>query len=44
MVLSGLFGTEEAEAFAWDVGNLEVPVQMRVVQVHAVGSTSNFRP
>ena len=28
MVLSGLFETEEAEAFAWDIGNLEVRSRM----------------
>ena len=44
MVLSGLFETEEAEAFAWDLGNLEVPSHVLVVQVVVVVSTINFRP
>ena len=44
MVLSGLFETEEAEAFAWDLGNLEVRIRVLVVQVVVVVSTINFRP
>ena len=43
MVLSGLFQTEEAEAFAWNIGNLEVRSRECVVQVVVV-STINFRP
>ena len=43
MVLSGLFETEEAEAFAWDLGNLEVSSHV-TVQVVVVVSTINFRP
>ena len=44
MVLSGLYETEEAEAFAWNLGNLEVPIRIIVVQVVVVVSTINFRP
>ena len=44
MVLSGLSETEEAEAFAWDLGNLEVPSHAIGVQVFVVVSTINFRP
>ena len=44
MVLSGLSETEEAETFAWDLGNIEVPSHGRVVQVSVVVSTINFRP
>ena len=43
MVLSGLSETEEAEAFAWNLGNLEVPIRIIAVQVVVV-STINFRP
>ena len=43
MVLSGLTEMEEAEAFAWDLGNLEVHSHTLVVQVVVV-STINFRP
>ena len=44
MVRSGLSETEEAEAFAWDLGNLEVLSRVPVVQVVVVCSTINFRP
>ena len=44
MVLSGLFETEEAEAFARDIGNLEVRSRRLVVQVSVVVSTIEFRP
>ena len=44
MVLSGLFETEELEAFAWDIGNLKVPDHALGVQVAVVVSTINFRP
>ena len=43
MVQSGLFEMEEAEAFAWDLGNLEVRSRVRSVQVVIVW-TINFRP
>ena len=43
MVRSGLFETEEAEAFAWDLGDFEVRSRVMVVQVVVV-STINFRP
>ena len=43
MVLSGLSETEEAEAFASDIGNLEVRSRVTGVQVVVV-STINFRP
>ena len=44
MVLSGMSETEEAEAFAWDLGNLEVRSHTRAVQVVVLVSTVNFRP
>ena len=44
MVLSGLFEAEEAEAFAWYLGNLEVPDHAIGVQVVVVVSTINFCP
>ena len=44
MVLSGLFETEELEAFACDIGNLKVPDHELGVQVVVVVSTINFRP
>ena len=43
MVLSSLFETEEADAFACAVGNLEVTKRTFPVQVVVV-STINFRP
>ena len=43
MVLSGLSETEEAEAFAWNAGNLEVRSRVFALQVVVV-STINFRP
>ena len=43
MVQSGLSETEEAEAFAWDIGNLEVHSRVLVVQVVVVVSKINFR-
>ena len=44
MVRFCLSETEEAEAFAWDIGNLEVPSGVPAVQVVVVVSTINFRP
>ena len=44
MILSGLFEADKAEAFAWDLGNLEVSSHPRAVQVVVVVSTINFRP
>ena len=44
IVLSGLSETEEAEAFAWDLGNLEARSRESAVQVSVVVSTINFRP
>ena len=44
MARSGLSETEEAESFAWDIGNLEVRRHVLVVQVVVVVSTINFRP
>ena len=44
MVQSGLFETEEAEAFAWDIGNFEVCSGVLAIQVVVVVSTINFRP
>ena len=44
MVLSGLSETEEAEAFAWDLGNREVRNHVLGVQFVVVVSTINFRP
>ena len=41
MVGSSLSEMEEAEAFAWDTENFEVPDH---VQVIVVPSTINFRP
>ena len=38
MVHSGLSETEEAEAFAWDLGNREVRSRVTVVQVVVVVS------
>ena len=43
MILCGLSETEEGEAFAWDIGNLEVRSRVLAVQVVVV-STINFRP
>ena len=44
MVLSSLSETEVAEAFAWDLGNLEVPNYAKAVQVAVVVSTINLHP
>ena len=44
MVLSGLPETEEAEALAWDLGNLEVCDCELALQVSVFVSTINFRP
>ena len=44
MARSGLSETEESEAFAWGLGNLEVPSNTFGVQVVVVLSTINFRP
>ena len=43
-VLSGLSETEEATAFAWDAGNLEITKRKFVVQGVVIVSTINFRP
>ena len=44
MVRPGLSEREEEEAFAWDLGNLEVRSHTLVVQVVVVVSTINFPP
>ena len=38
------FNAKEPERFAWDIGYLEVPGQVTVVQVVVVESTINFPP
>ena len=44
MVLAGLPETEEAEALAWDLGNLEVLDCELALQFVILVSTINFRP
>ena len=44
MVLSSLSETQEAEAFAWNIGNPEVRSRVRVFQIAVVLSTINLRP
>ena len=44
MVLSSLFETEEAEAFFWDVWNLEVHRSANKTQIVVVHSTINYLP
>ena len=41
---ASLSETEEAEALAWDLGNLEVRSHATGVQVVVVVSTINFHP
>ena len=44
VVLSSLSEAEEAEAFAWNAGNLEIPQLKLVVQVFVSSSRINLRP
>ena len=44
VVRSGLSETEESNAFAWDIGNLEVRSHEFAVQVVVTFSTINFSP
>ena len=44
VALSSLSESEEAEAFAWNAGNLEIPQLKLVVQVFVSSSRINLRP
>ena len=43
IVRSGLSESKEAEAFAWNAGNPEVPSQLSTIQLVGI-SAINFRP